>query len=104
MKDNSKVICVSLNSDGGSFVLLNEADPKSFQVFNNAFGGKDKSHVFYRANKLEGLNPSSVKVYSNTKSCTNCVAYFTDGKMCYWGEQKSESKDCVIPSEYKFVE
>jgi hypothetical protein len=101
MKDSSKVICVYLNSDGGNFVLLNDLDPKTFKVFNNAFGGKDKNHVFYQANILTGLNPSSVKVYSNTE---NCLAYFTDGELCYWGEQRSELKDCVISSDYKFVE
>jgi hypothetical protein len=103
LMDNSKVICVYLNSDGGNFVLLKDADPRSFKVFENAFGGKDKNHVYYQANKLAGLDPATVKVYSNTKNCSNCMAYFTDGKTCYFGEEKQESKGCIIPPEYSFV-
>jgi hypothetical protein len=99
--DSSKVICVFQNSDGGNYVWLKEADPATFQAFKNAFGGKDKSYVFYQAHKLDGLNPSTIKVYSNTKSCTNCMPYITDGKTCYFGEEENSSS---IPPEYKFIE
>jgi len=99
--DSSKVICVFANSDGGNYVLLKDADPKSFHAFKNAFGGKDKNHVFYQAKMLEGLNPSTVKVYSDLKNCTNCRPWFKDEKTCYFGEEKS---GCSVPSEYKFVE
>jgi hypothetical protein len=102
--DNSKVICVFSNSDGGSYVWLKDADPESFQAFKNAFGGKDKKHVFYQAKKLEGLNPVTVKVYSDTKNCTNCMPYLTDGNSCYFGEEKIEKSNCSIPPEYKFIE
>jgi len=102
--DSSKVICVFQNSDGGNYVWMKDADPRSFQAFKNAFGGKDKDHVFYNDKILEGLNPSTVKVYSNTKNCSNCTAYFTDGKLCYSGDEKNEGKSCSIPPEYKFIE
>jgi len=38
--DSSKVICVLPNSDGGNYVLLKNADPKSFQAFRNAYVGR----------------------------------------------------------------
>jgi hypothetical protein len=102
LKDDSKVICIYANSDGGNYVLLKDADPKTFQAFKSAFGGKDKNHVYYQAKKLPGLNPSAVKVYSTMRICSNCTAYFTDGKKCYLGDM--ESKSSKIPSEFDFVE
>jgi hypothetical protein len=103
-KDSSKVMCVFENSDGGNYVWLKDADSKSFEAFKNSFGGKDKKYVFYKDIKLSGLNPSTVKVYSDTKNCTNCTPYFTDGKVCFFGDEKVENRNCIIPPEYKFIE
>lgn len=101
LMDSSKVISAYPNSDGGNYILLKDADPKSFHVFKHAFGGKDNDHVYYQAKKLEGLNARTVKVYSDLKNCKDCTPYFRDGNTCYFGEEKS---DCTIPSEYKIVE
>jgi hypothetical protein len=103
LKDNSKVICEYPSSDGGNYVLLKDADPRTFQAFKSAYGGKDKNSVFYQTHKLSGLDPSTVKVYSTMRICSNCTAYFTDGEICYLGDQKIQN-NCKIPSEFDVVE
>lgn len=104
-RDSSKVICVFENSDGGNYKTMQNVDPKSFTVFKNTFGGKDKNNVYYQNVVLKDLDPGLVKVYSNTLSCSNCKSYFTDGKVYYFGTQRITKRDFLMNAkEYRYIE
>jgi hypothetical protein len=81
-----------------------QADPKSFKAYQNVYGGRDNSHVYFQSTLLEGLHPGRVKVYSDQLNCANCDGYFMDGDIIYKGSEKINSPTTLIPKEYKFIE
>jgi len=101
--DNTKVICVFGTSDGGQYVVVKHADPKTFKAFRNVFGGKDSEHVFYEYEIIPGIRPNKVKVLSATDNCANCDGYFRDGDLTYHNADKLEAR-FRIPQEYKYTE
>ena len=104
IKDSSKVICVYDNSDGGNYLLLKNVDAKSFECFENVFGGKDKNHVFFQGSILYDLDVKKIKVYSMQRNCGNCEGYFTDGHLIYYGSKRISDVDFKIPNEYSVSE
>lgn len=73
LMDKSKVVCNFENSDGGSYTVLKNADPSSFQAFSGIFGGKDRYHLYFQDRLLSGINPDRARVYIGQKDCRNCL-------------------------------
>jgi hypothetical protein len=50
--------------DGGPFFIVWEADPKSFEVLDSSYYGKDKQNVFCRGGLVERADAKSFRVVS----------------------------------------
>ncbi|AEA43868.1 DKNYY domain-containing protein [Fluviicola taffensis] len=63
-KKDKNCIYWEYGTTDGTFIKLVKADLETFQVIE--FGlGKDKKHVFFHGEIVEGLNPKSVKTYKD---------------------------------------
>ena len=73
-KDKLHVYKVWANTNGKYIEILNEADPKTFEVIFYRLG-KDKNHVFYNGKIIPELNVDSLTVLCQKISDESTTAY-----------------------------
>lgn len=72
-KDKKHVYFHNQMMDGGTFFIVFEADPESFEVLDSSYFGRDKQFVFCRGGLLEGADNKTFMVMLQSES----VYYWT---------------------------
>ena len=63
--DKNRVYEFTPMSDGGTVRYVENADPKTFNVFGETPYGSDKNHVYYKGEILEGADIRTFKIIMN---------------------------------------
>lgn len=82
-KDNNRVYYFHANSDGGIRTIIEGADPKTFRNLCEYRWGIDKSFVYYKDEKLEGLHLKKLRVLYPSDSASAIVNYVKDDRVVY---------------------
>jgi len=86
-KDKNNVYYFFGNSDGGTRVIVDKADPATFKRLGEYRWGIDKNHVFYQGEMLEGLNLQKLQVLYPPDTADHFIQYVKDDRLVFYGYQ-----------------
>lgn len=92
-KDKNRVYYFFGNSDGGNRAIVEDADPKTFGRLCEYRWGVDKNAVFYKNQKLKGLNPNKLQVLYSLDTSDHFVGYVKDDKLVYHEDEVLQGAD-----------
>ena len=81
------------NSDGGSRVLVDKADPLTFKRLCEYRWGIDKNYVFYKGDRLKGLNLKHLQVLYPPDTTDHFIQYVKDGKNVFYENEIVKGAD-----------
>ena len=86
-KDKNNIYTHYEMADGGSFWIVDDADPKTFKVIGDCYA-KDKNYIFgERAMKMDSVD------YKTFKTCEACGCYAKDKNGYYFWDENVDLKD-----------
>ena len=92
-KDRNKVYYFHGNSDGGSRVIVDKADPVTFKRLCEYRWGIDKNNIFYKDDIVEGVDLKHLQVLYPPDTSDHFIQYIKDDKKVFYENEIVKGAD-----------